>query len=159
MARGRKPKSKLEKDLHGTSRKDRESQNETLPVSSGKLGLPRGLSKTVQRHCSGIAKYLKDSGVPIDLIRPLFERYCKHLQVSSAGHKASTRERLAKEGVLEHIRAQSAGAKQFREHSDIALKIEKQFESILKGSKLPKDEKKDPLKEFQAKGKKLEAVK
>ena len=158
MARGRKLKSKREKDLQGTSRKDRESKDKTLPVSSGKLGLPRGLSKTVQRHCSKIAKYLKDSGVPIDLVRPLFERYCKHLQVSSEGYRESNRNRLADEDVLSYIKSQSAGAKQFREHSDIALKIEKQFESILKGTKLPK-EKEDPLAEFQNKGKKLQAVK
>ena len=158
MARGRKLKSKREKDLQGTSRKDRESKDKTLPISSGKLGLPRGLSKTVQRHCSKIAKYLKDSGVPIDLVRPLFERYCKHLQVSSEGYRESNRNRLADEDVLSYIKSQNAGAKQFREHSDIALKIEKQFESILKGTKLPK-EKENPLAEFQKKGKKLEAVK
>jgi len=158
MARGRKLKSKQTKDLQGTLRKDRESRNKTLPVSSGKLGLPRGLSKTIQRHCSRIAKYLKDSGVPIDLIRPLFERYCKHLQVSSDGHRESTRKRLLNEDVLSYIKSQAAGAKQFKDHSDIALKIEKQFESILKGAK-PPEEKVDPLSEFIEKGKKLEAVK
>ena len=158
MARGRKLKSKMVKDLQGTSRKDRELQNKTLPVSSGKLGLPRGLDKTIQRHCSRIAKYLKESGIPIDLIRPLFDRYCRHLQVSSDGHGEFTRKKLSSEGVLEYIKSQSAGAKQFKDHSDIALKIEKQFESMLKGAKLPKEEK-DPLKDFQAKGKKLEIAK
>ena len=73
MAKGRPRKPKARKDLHGTARKDRESQVQTLPESDGKLGLPRGLDKTVQRHCSRMAKYLRNTGIPIDLIRPLFE--------------------------------------------------------------------------------------
>jgi len=82
MSRGRPKKSARVDKLHGNPGK-RDANTRTLPASSGKLGLPKGLSKGVQRHCSKMAIYLKKSGAPIDFIRPMFERYCKCLQITS----------------------------------------------------------------------------
>ena len=158
MAQGRPRKSKEIKDLQGTSRKDRERKNRTLHTSSGKFGLPRGLSKTVQRHCSKIAKYLKDSGAPIDFMRPMFERYCKCLEISAAAYKDMTRDILLDEKTAEYIAIKKGVARGWKENSAAALSIERQFEVLLRKAKPPKPGKTE-LEKFQEKGKKLKAVK
>lgn len=158
MAQGRPKKSESQKKLHGTARKDRKDKNETLPKSGGKLGLPRGLHKTVQRQCAKIAKYLKDSGAPIDLIRPLFERYCKHLQMAYDAYNEFNKKQKKSEKSTQYHQRKKVSAKNWRDNSDAALKIEKQFEVILRKS-IPKEDNVDPLEEFQRKGKKLERVK
>ena len=144
MGQGRPAKSRQEKVLQGTLRKDRERRAETLPASSGKFGLPIGLSKTVQRHCSNMAKYLKDAGIPIDLARPMFDRYCKCLQLASTAY--------------ENMDTDKGAARVWKENNDAALKIEKQFEVLLRKAR-PPEVKEDQLKDFQAAGKKLQAVK
>lgn len=159
MAQGRPTKSKRKKDLQGTSRPDREKKNKTLPESSGKLGLPRGLSKGIQRHCSAFAKYLKDSGMPIDLIRPMFERYCKHLQVATDSYRTMRRKRYKAEKMLTYLARQKTAAKGWKDSSDAALKIEKQFEALLRKSKPPEKAEMSDLEKFQKAGKKIGVAK
>jgi hypothetical protein len=138
MAQGRPKKSESLNKLHGNPGK-RKSTKQTLDQSGCKLGLPRGLGKTVQRHCSAYAKYLIKSGIPIDLIRAQFERYCKHLQLSSDAYR-------------------DGDQKIFDTHSNTALRIEKQFESMLKNNIMPV-KKESALDAFRAKGSKLQVVK
>ncbi len=159
MAQGRPSKSKRKKDLQGTSRKDRERKAKTLPVSSGKLGLPHGLSKTVQRHCSKMAKYLKDSGIPIDLVRPMFERYCKHLQLSTDAHDRYRLKKRVDEKAADYITGRKYAMKDWRDNSDASLKIEKQLETLLRRSKAPEKPELSDLEKFQKKGGKLKVAK
>ena len=143
MAKGRNKKSKELDKLHGNPG-HRKKKSKTLPSSQGKLGLPRGLSKGVQRHCSKMAKYLKESGAPIDLIRPMFERYCKCLELAAKAYK--------------NLDTDKGASKAWKDNGDAALKIEKQFETLLRKATPPKP-KESPLEAFRKKGKKLEAVK
>jgi phage terminase small subunit len=151
MGRGRPKKSESLKDLHGTSRKDRK-QKQTFTASDGKFGIPRGLNQEVRAKVRKVAHYLQKHGTPIDLIRPTFERYCKHLQIAS-----DASDEVKKMGVTLDGKKNPA-AQIWKDNSASALQIEQYFDKLIRGS-VPDPEEKDPLKEFQAKGKKLETVK
>ena len=162
MTQGRPPKPKSLDALHGNPGK-RTRQDRTLPESTGKLGLPRGLHKTVKRHCSAMAKYLIESGVPIAFVRPIFDRYCRHLQLSHENYDFTRRvPPEPKDGDDYELKIWLTrvprAEKLFKDNSEAALKLEKQLESIIKAGK-PAKETENPLEAFLKKGKKLEAVK
>ena len=145
MARGRPSKSKRTKDLQGTSRKDREAKSSALPVSTGKLGIPKGLSRTVKRHCSNLAKYLKDAGIPANLVRGEFGDYCKCRQLADDAYK-------------ELRSGKGKAAKAFKDNSDQALRIAKYFETLLRKATPPKKSKLSALEKFKNEGKQLGVV-
>ena len=148
MGRGRPAKSKDKKDLQGTSRKDREAKSQILPSTSGKLGMPRGLHDNIQRKCASVARYLEDAGAPIELIRPLFERYCRHLQFAYDAAK------VMKKGAVDDEGRKKPHAQVWRDESAAASKCEGQIMNILKSTKAPKV-KESPLEKFQKAGKKI----
>ncbi len=150
MARGRHKKSESLKNLHGTNRKDRKTKR-TFTAQDGKFGVPRGLNQQVRTKVRKIAHYLQDAGVPIDLLRPVFERYCNHLQFCYIAKK-DLGDSVLKDGK-KHPAAQI-----YKDNSASALQIEQHFDKILKGTK-PKEKKKSALEEFQEKGGKIQAVK
>jgi hypothetical protein len=132
MGRGRPTKSKDKKDLQGTSRKDREAKSQTLASTPGKLGLPRGLHENIKRKCAGVARYLESAGAPIKLIRPLFERYCLHLQFA---YDAAW---IMKKGAVDDEGRKKPEAQVWRDESAAASKLEGQIMNILKSTKAPK---------------------
>ena len=150
MAKGRPNKSESLKKLQGTARADR-TQKRTFTATAGKFGLPRGLHQEVRTKVRQVAHFLEDSGVPIEMLRPMFERYCNHLQLCYLARKDLG------DSVLIDGKKHPA-AQIYKDNSASALQIEQHFEKILKVTK-PKEEKKDPLADFIARGKKLESVK
>jgi hypothetical protein len=93
-----------------------------------------------------MAKYLKDSGIPIDLIRQEFERYCQLCQLSGKAYK-----KLAG--------GNDSAAKAFKDSSEGALKIAKYFESLLRKSKPPNKSEMTELEKFRTAGKKIGVTK
>jgi len=150
MGRGRPKKLESLKELHGTLRKDRK-QKQTFTASDSKFGIPRGLNQEVRSKVREVAHFLQDSGAPIEILRPIFERYCNHLQLCYLAIKDIDNS-ILKDGK-KHPAAQI-----YKDNSQSALQIEQYFDKILKNTK-PKEKKVDRLKEFLAKGKKLEALK
>jgi len=151
MAQGRPQKSAALDKLHGNPGK-RSGSKRTLPASTGKLGLPRGLNQTVKRHCSEMARYLINSGVPIALVRPIFDRYCRHYQVYSNACKIMD-QNSPEQGIDDKIFIfkQNQALKAAKENSDIMLKLEKQLESIVMKATPLSDNKKNPLEVFMEK--------
>lgn len=153
MARGRPKTNPQLNDLHGNPGKRKPKKSATLPKSTGKLGLPRGLSDTTRRKCSEMAAYLRDAGIPISFCRPMFERYCKHLQLAETAWRDFNRK-----GATDAQK--KVAIKNYRDGNDMAVKIEKRFIDIIKDSggvdEVPE---KNPLQEFMDNGKKLGVVK
>ena len=150
MARGRPKKLESLNKLHGNPGK-RKERKQTFTVLDEKCGMPRGLNQEVRTKCRQVARHLQESGAPIPLLRPMFERYCQHLQVI---HEA-VRE-IRKDGITSNDRKHPA-CQIFKENSHLVFQIEQYFDKLVKGSiPAPKE---DPLKDFQKRGGTIQAVK
>lgn len=150
MTQGRHKKSAKLNKLHGNPGK-RKPKKQTFTASDAKLGIPHGLNQEVRDKARQVAHYLRDEGAPIELLRPMFERYCKHLQFAK-----DASDELRNEGVTNKGKKHPA-AQIWKDNSDAAFKLEQYFAKVLKDTK-PKPKGEDPLKKFMKKGKKLEAV-
>ena len=151
MARGGPKKSATLDKLHGNPGR-RKKKKQTFTASDGKFGIPRGLNQEVREKVRKVAHYLQKHGAPIDLMRPTFERYCKHLQIALDAAAEVKKYGVTLEGK------KNPASQIWKDNSASALQIEQYFDKLIRGS-VPDPEEKDPLKEFQAKGKKLETVK
>jgi len=151
MARGRPKKDARLDELHGNPGR-RKKKKQTFTESDGKFGIPRGLDQEVREKVRKVAHYLQKRGAPIDLMRPTFERYCKHLQIA-----LDAAAEVHKFGVTLNGKKNPA-SQIWKDNSASALQIEQYFDKLIKGH-VPEPEKKDPLKEFQDKGGRLGLVK
>ena len=132
-------------------RRDRKLKTD-FTASDGKFGIPKGLSNAVRNKARSLAHYLQDRGAPLDLVRPIFDRYCKHLQFA---HDVSL---VMKKGSVDGKGRKKPEAQVWRDESAAASKIEGQLMNILKGTKAPK-EKESELDKFKKAGKKLGVAK
>lgn len=139
MARGRPAKTSHLNVLHGNPGK-RKPKKQTFTASPIRFGIPHGLNKEVREKVRQVARYLQFAGVPIEFLRPVFERYCKHLQVAHSAYVE------LKKGVLLSGKKHPA-AQIWKDNSESARKIEEYFERVLKNTK-PPDKEEDPLKKY-----------
>ena len=152
MARGRPRIDKKLNDLHGDPGKHQSRKSRaTLPPSTGKLGMPKGLDVVVQRKCATFARYVEESGAPIDLVRSTFERYCTHLQIWK--NETVAYKKAEKPGE------KAAAFQRYRDADTMALKCEKRITDIIKISDAPTQDKETALEKFFKKGGKLGVVK
>jgi phage terminase small subunit len=143
MAKGRPKKSETLDNLHGNPGR---RKKKTFTATDGKFGVPRGLSQEVRTKVRKVAHYLQNDGVPIEFIRPVFERYCKHLQIASDASYEVKKKGVTLDGK------KNPAAQIWKDNSQSALQIEQYFEKILKNT-APKKKNEDPLKEFLSKAK------
>lgn len=150
MARGRPKKSKALDDLHGNPGK-RKKEKSTFTAQDGRFGIPKGLNQEVRVKVRKLANYLYSQGVPTDFIRPMFERYCKHLQTAYLAAKE------LKTGLTIDGRKKPE-ALIWKDESAAASRIEAQIINILKNSNpLPPAE--TELEKFKKAGRKIEVIK
>lgn len=148
MARGRPRKPESLNKLHGNPGK-RKIKKQTFTALDEKFGMPRGLNQEVRTKARQVARHLQDCGAPVTFLRPMFERYCTHLQII---HEAARE--IRKDGIT--IKDKKHPACQIlKENSHLVFQIEQYFDKITKN--LIPEPKDSDLEKFQKKG--LKAIK
>lgn len=150
MSRGRPKKSELLDELHGNPGR-RKKKKQTFTASDSKFGIPRGLNQEVRAKVRQVAHHLQEHEAPVRLLRPTFERYCKHLQIA-----LDAAAEVKKEGVTLDGKKNPA-AQIWKENSQSAFQIEQHFDKLVRDIK-PKPKESD-LERYQNKGKKIGVVK
>ena len=163
MRTGRPRKDNALNELHGNPGKRKSKKRRVILAKDVKFGIPRGLPESVRIKAREAAQYLADNKISKKCDRAAFERYCQHLHVAYLAYgELKKAQGIVHEGHKGVITKHPA-FQQHRDSSFACLKYEEQFGlTPLSRGKVKvgsKDKKKDPLAEFQARGKKLEAVK
>lgn len=155
MTRGRRQKPVALDKLHGNPGK-RGKKKPTFTASKTKFGLPRGLNKEVRKKCREMALFLQQRGAPVEYLRSVFERYCKHLNFAHEAAQAMKKDGVVTTGAMGGL-VKHPACQVFKDNSAAALKIEEYFEKIVKNTEPP--EKEDPVAAFLKKGGKPYPVK
>lgn len=143
MRTGRPKKPESLNKLHGNPGK-RKPKKKTFASEDSKFGIPHGLSQVVRQKVRKVAHYLEGAGAPIEFLRPMFNRYCIHLELAERAWK-----KLKKDGVVLGGKKHPAN-QAWKDNSTSALQIEGYFERVLKNTDAPEGV--DELKEFLEKG-------
>lgn len=162
MRTGRPKKDKDLKDLQGTERERKYQKRRQILAKDVKFGIPRGLPESVRIKARIAARHLADQKISKDCDRAAFERYCQHLMLVHNAFKT-----IEKEGeyIIDNrdVSRKHPSAQIHKDNSMMALKYEEQFgltplsRGKVKGE--AKQKEKDPLKDFQKRGGKIQAVK
>ena len=143
-----KGRKKIDKDLnnlHGNPGKRKPGTRLNFTSSDKKFGLPKGLDKEVREKCRDMAHYMEEQGAPIEFMRTMFERYCKHIQAAYKAFKGLNGNTWDTGLIID--RKKNPLAQIWKDNSESALRLEAQFERIL-GKTKPTEKEEDPLKKY-----------